>query len=74
MFTFVALHILFYVGRKLSAIADLLSLVERLEEIHTKVQGIISFPCLTTTLLYDVSQQWILHLNLCADASVLETL
>ena len=41
MFAFVTLH-LFSVGvRHSSTVADILHLIERLEELHTKVQGMI---------------------------------
>ena len=63
MFTFFASHI-FSVGRRhLSAVTELLRLIERLEELHTEVQGMISPPNLSTTLLYDVSRRWRLYLN-----------
>ena len=41
MFAFVALYIFSAGGRHSSAIAEILRIVERLEEIHTKVQGMI---------------------------------
>ena len=53
-FAFVASH-LFSVGRcHSSAFAELIRLIERLEELHTEVQGMISSPRLATTLIYDV--------------------
>ena len=53
-FAFVTLH-LFSAGRRhLSAVVELLRLIERLEELHTEVKGMISSPHLSTTLLYDV--------------------
>ena len=56
-FAFAMSH-LFSAGRShLSAVADLLCLIERLEKLHTKVQGMISPPHLATTLLFDVSRQ-----------------
>ena len=56
-FAIVASH-LFSVGeRHSSAVAELLRLIERLEELHMEVQGMISSPHLATTLLFDVSQQ-----------------
>ena len=70
--TFIALH-LFSVDRiHLSAVAEFLCLIERLEELHTKVQGIISSPYLATTLMYNVSRRWIQYLNRYMDASALE--
>ena len=47
----------------MSAVTELLRLVERLEELHNKVQGVISSPHLATTLIFDVSGRWILYLN-----------
>ena len=64
MSAFVASH-LFSAGRRnLSAVMDMLCLIKRLEEIHTKVQGMISFPHLATPLLYDVLRQWSQYLNM----------
>ena len=40
-FAFVALHLFSAGGHHLSAVAKLLRLIERLEELHTKVQGVI---------------------------------
>ena len=58
MFAFVALH-LFSAGLlHLSAVAEIFCLIERLEELHTEVQGLISSPHFATTLLFDVSRQW----------------
>ena len=53
--SFVALHLFSAGGRHLSAVAALLRLITSLEELHTKVQGIISCPHLSTTLIFDVS-------------------
>ena len=39
-FAFVASHLFSVAGRHLSAVADLLRIIKRLEEIHTKVQGV----------------------------------
>ena len=62
-FAFVTSH-LFYVGRRRSSdVAKLLRLIERLEKLQTEVQGMISSPHLATTLLLDVSRQWIQYLN-----------
>ena len=62
-FAFVASNLFSVGGRHLSAAAELIRLVESLEEIHTKARGVISSPHLATTLIYDVSQQWSLYLN-----------
>ena len=62
-FSFVASH-LFSVGRcHLSAVTKLLRLIERLEELHTKVQGMISSTHLATTLLFYMSRRRINYLN-----------
>ena len=46
---------LFYLGGcHLSAVAELLRLVNNMEKVHTKVQGMISSHQLATTLIYDV--------------------
>ena len=71
-FAFVALHLFSAGGRHSSAVAKLLRLIERLEEIHTEVQGMISSPHLATTLLYDVSRRWSQYLNRCVAASASE--
>ena len=52
----------------MSAVAELLRLIERLEEIHTEVQGMISSPHLSTKLLFDVSRRWSQYLNTCVAA------
>ena len=62
-FAFVASHLFCAGGRHWSAVAELLRVIERLEELHTEVQGVISSPHLATTLIFDVSRQWILYLN-----------
>ena len=54
MFAFVASHLFSAVRRHSSAFAELLRLIERLEELHTKVRGVILSPHLAMTLIYDV--------------------
>ena len=68
-FAFVALHLFSAVGRHSSAVAELLRLIERLEDLHTEVQGVISSPNLATTLLFDVLRRWSQYLNRCVAAS-----
>ena len=51
---------------------EILRSVERLEEIHTKVQGMISSPHLATTLLFDLLRRWTLYLNRCVAESASE--
>ena len=48
-FSFVALHLFSAAGRHASAVAEILRLIERMEELHTKVQGMITPPHLATT-------------------------
>ena len=50
----VVLHLFSTAGRYVSAVAELLCLIEILEELHTEVQGMITSPHLATTLLYHV--------------------
>ena len=45
-----------------------------LEDLHTKVQGMITSPHLYTTLLYDVFRRWSLYLNKCMGVSSSEVL
>ena len=59
-------------GSHLSAVAELLCLIERLEELHTKVQGMISYSHLATTFLFDVSLRWSQYHNRCVAASASE--
>ena len=68
-FNFVAYPLFSAVRRYLSAIAELLCLTERLEEIHTTVQGMISSPHLDATLQYNVLQWWSQYFNICVVAS-----
>ena len=57
-FAFVALHLLSTSGRHSSSVAKLLYLIERLEELHTEVQRMISSSHLDTKVLYDVLRWW----------------
>ena len=50
MLGFVTLHLFSADRRHFSAVAELLRLIERLEDLHTDVQGMISYPHLDTTL------------------------
>ena len=71
-FAFVASHIL-YVGRRHAAtVAELLILIERLEEHNTVVKEIIKSPHLTATLLYNVSRRCSTYMIRCVVASSLE--
>ena len=51
MLAFVASHLFSASGWQESSIAELLFLIERLDELHTKVQGMILTPLLAATLL-----------------------
>ena len=64
-FFFVLLHLFSAAGQHTSAVAELLRIIERLEELHIKVKEIITSPHLATTLLYDVTCWWSLYLNRC---------
>ena len=57
-FVFVALHLFSASGRNSYAVAELLRLITWLEELHTKVQGVISSPHLATTIIFDMSRWW----------------
>ena len=70
-FAFVALHLFLVGGRHLSAVAELLRLITRMEKLHTELQGMISSPHLATTLIFGVSWRWSLYLNRCMAASAL---
>ena len=56
-FFFVLLHLFSAAGQHTSAVAELLRIIERLEELHIKVKEIITSPHLATTILYDVSHR-----------------
>ena len=74
MFAFVISHLFSAGVRHSSAIVELLHLIESLEELHTKLQGIISSPHLATKIIYDVSWWWSLYLNRRVAVSELEAL
>ena len=59
-FSFVASHLLYAVGINVAAVADLLRLIESLEEIHTEVKGVITSPHLATTITNNVLRWCIL--------------
>ena len=58
-FAFIASHLFSAGGCHSSAVVYLLHLIDRLEELHTEVQGIISSSHLATILLCGVSWPWI---------------
>ena len=68
-FAFVASHILSAAVRHASEVAELLRLINKLEELHTKVQEMIKSPHLATTLLFNMLRWWSLYLNKCVTAS-----
>ena len=68
-FAFVALHLFSAERGHVAAFTDILHLIVRPEDIHTKVHGMMTSSCLATTLIYDVSRQWSLHINRCISAS-----
>ena len=63
IFAFVASHLFSVGGQQSPAIAGILRLIERMEELHTKVQRIISSPHLSMTLLYNVLRRWSQNLH-----------
>ena len=71
-FAFVASHLFSAEGRHSSSVSELLRLIEKLEELHTKMQGMISPPNLASTLLFNVLRLWSQDLNRCVAASALE--
>ena len=71
-FAFVALQLFCAGGDHLSAVVEPLRLIERLEELQTEVQGMISSPHFATTLLFDVLRRWSHYLNRCVAASASE--
>ena len=73
-FAFVASHLFSTVRQHSSAVVELLRLIERLKELHTKAQEMISSHHPATTLLYDMSRQWSLYLNRFVAASSSESL
>ena len=74
MFTFVASHILSAGRGHPSAFAELLCLIERLDDLHAEVQGMISSPHLATTIIYNMSGWWSLYINRCVAALASEDL
>ena len=68
-FTFTASHLFSAGGRHSSAVAELPCLIENLEDLHTEVQGIISYSYLSMTVIYDVLRLWSFYLNRCMAAS-----
>ena len=70
-FASITLHIFSKGGIYASSVAEILHLINILEEIHTEVQGIITSPHLATTLIFDVSRQWSLYLSRCVVVSLL---
>ena len=71
-FAFFALLLFSAARRHSSDVLELLRLVEILEELHTELQGMISYPHMDTTLLYDVLQRWSQLLNRCVAELALE--
>ena len=57
-FAFIASYLLSMGRRHATVIMDILYLIERLEELHTEVQGKITPPHLSTALIYYMSRLW----------------
>ena len=58
MFAFATSYLLSPGGRHSSAVMELLRLIERLEDLDTEVQGMISSPRPATKLLHYELQRW----------------
>ena len=67
-FNFVALQLFSAGGRHSFAFGKLLHLIERLEELLTELQGMISPHHLAMKIIYDVSWRWRQYLNRCVAA------
>ena len=68
-FAFFASQLLSTVRRHVAKVEYLLHLIKRLKELNTNVQGMITPPHISITLMFDVSRQWILYLKRYMDAS-----
>ena len=64
IFVFVVYYLLSVGRRHAAAVTDILPIIERLEELHTKMQGMIKSFHFSTTLLFDVFRWWSLYLNM----------
>ena len=65
---FIVLYLFSAGWRHAVAGAETPNFIERLIELHTEVQGIITPPRLSTTLPYDIFRRWGLYLNRCVEA------
>ena len=77
MFAFVVSYLFSADGRHSSGVTNIPRFIERMEDIHTKVQGMISPPHLEMTLLYDVLRRCNQYLNryvAASDSKVVEAL
>ena len=72
IFYFIVLHLLSVGGIHAVSVMDLLHIIERLEDIQTEVQGMITLPNLTMVLLYDISRGWSTYLNICVTSSLFD--
>ena len=68
MFYFVVLNLFSVGGWHSYAITELLCLIKILEELYTKMHGMISSLHLATTIIFDVLRRWSLYLNRCVVA------
>ena len=71
---FVSYKILSAGRRHAEEVADILHFIERLEELHTEVQEMITSSHLATEIIYNIYTQWSLYLNMCVEVSSSEGL
>ena len=64
-FDLVTLRLFVAVAVYYAALMDLLYLIDSLDEFHTEVQGVITSPLISTTLLFNTSHNFD-HLKTCA--------
>ena len=68
-FSFIASHLLSTYRRNVAVVVELLRLIERLEELHTKLYVLINSPRLALKNIYNVSSRCNLYLNMCMSES-----
>ena len=71
---FVSSKILSAGRRHAEEVVDILHFIERLEELHTEVQEMITSSHLATEIIYNIYTQWSLYLNMCVEVSSSEGL
>ena len=58
-FAFIVANLFTVGGWNAAVVADIPHLIERLEDLYKEVQGMITYPHLTTAILFDVSRRWL---------------